>query len=334
MQDDASRNYWRLRLASSQPAILSHGRRRMRPLGRAEAPGDGEAARSLATDREIFAYFNKDNTIEKGAALNRIIDAWRGDNAAAGLSVLAHPPLPEAFAAALVEQLVELPDREKQSELSVLLSSAQPGVKMLVTQQLNNLFAARADGQRAAERHRANGALATDSAVTVGFEDRRSDYKPLISIEAPLQYELGGNHRSGSTLEPAKGESATGLRSTTVLPAYDPEAVPLSSKPPAPEYHSEACERAFRACQSHAASLRRDGHARAAADLEVKCYECYDRCNSMSEVIHGQTPTQGGRGMIKEGTAPFPRGKVRIRFGRPDVYEPDAEPVDPLDLFK
>jgi hypothetical protein len=143
MLNPAVRGYRRLRDPSILDSVPQRGGAR---------PGDAldddqQVRKSANTESAIQSYATARNPDEMSHWLNKIVESWRADNAAAGLSVLDHKPLPRDAGDRVAEALWSAPERDRQAALSGILARSDPGVKLHVAAQLNDLLATHADMQ-------------------------------------------------------------------------------------------------------------------------------------------------------------------------------------------
>lgn len=101
-----------------------------------------EARRSRATDNEIRAFLDAWRTGDGAAqknALNKIVEGWRADNAAGGVPVYAHLPLPKDFARVLARFAGGIDDAAGAPSITSVVAALDPGVRASVAQQIAGL---------------------------------------------------------------------------------------------------------------------------------------------------------------------------------------------------
>lgn len=104
----------------------------------AQSDSDEGVVRSLSTSRQIgdfFAAHAEGDKDEQTDALSRVIRTWRADNAASGLPVYAHGPLPKSFASVLIQLLGQESGTSVDRALSDIAASIEPDVRTSVAQQ-------------------------------------------------------------------------------------------------------------------------------------------------------------------------------------------------------
>jgi hypothetical protein len=142
MLNYGTQNYWRLRDENRRRdlSILDTALQRggMRPGDALD--DDGQVMKSPDTERAIQSFATAPDLHEKSHWLNKILEYWRADNSAAGLSVLAHKPLPDTAAGHVAEALTSVPEWDRQTVLSSILAKSDPGVKLHVSQQLGDIL--------------------------------------------------------------------------------------------------------------------------------------------------------------------------------------------------
>ena len=129
------------------PTVVDRARRKpwAAPPGR-EPPDDsaGEPQRSAATDQHIETFLDAlQNGVhaEQGYIFDKIVNAWRADNAAGGLPVYAHPPLPDVFADHLAATIKQLPEDDRKVHLEGITAKLEPGTRLAVLKQLGHAMA-------------------------------------------------------------------------------------------------------------------------------------------------------------------------------------------------
>lgn len=132
-----------------------HDRRRESVLGRAmgrktaalQKPGVAEeddaggVMRSRATEDQIYAFFGAwrdGDDAKQRDVLNKIVQTWRADNAAGGLAVYEHPPLPEKFARTMARMLDNM-GGAAQPAFGRVTAGLDPSVRTLVVQQIGGM---------------------------------------------------------------------------------------------------------------------------------------------------------------------------------------------------
>jgi hypothetical protein len=118
-------------------------RRRLSALGdRPPANEVDQAARSHATEKNIGSFFqgwNAGTEDAQGDALNKIVRSWRADNAAGGVPVHGHLPLPNEFAQTLADIMGEAGARGREL-FDGIVGKADPDARTLVAQQIAALI--------------------------------------------------------------------------------------------------------------------------------------------------------------------------------------------------
>lgn len=125
----------------SRESILSRARRK--PLGgspvRERVPGDDdEALRSAETRHRIQSFYDVlqgGDEAEQARVLGKIIESWRADNAAGGLPVYAHRPLPQDFARDLAG-IFKTPGAEGKATADAIAVRLEPGTSAALMQQI------------------------------------------------------------------------------------------------------------------------------------------------------------------------------------------------------
>ena len=123
---------------------LSRTRRKPPPGAPTREPPANDAdapQRSRATDHHIQTFIDAQQNgdhAEQGYIFNNIVNAWRADNAAGGLPVYAHPPLPDIFADHLAATIKKLPENDRNAHLEGITANLEPGTRLSVLQQLGH----------------------------------------------------------------------------------------------------------------------------------------------------------------------------------------------------
>ena len=220
----AAQNYWRLRNENRRrdvsilDAVPQRGGVRLDEA----RDDDQQVTKSLDTERAIQTYAAARDPDEMSDALNEVVRRWRGDNAAAGLSVLAHKPLPSGFAVDVAEHLGTLPDQDRQTVLSSMLARSDPGVKLHVAAQLKSSLMPGPVSQSPADL---GSATDEDAQAHASILRNRT---PKRYVEAEPSFRFSGNGgREGQDAQ--FGQQATGREyesRTLKRDSYDPLQVP------------------------------------------------------------------------------------------------------------
>jgi hypothetical protein len=142
MLNHAARFDWLVNHDQMRPSVLGRaiGRKALAPRTPGETrDDDDDAQRSPATDGEIHAFFDAFH-LGDGAgqqeALNKIVRTWRADNAAGGVPVHAHLPLPKAFAADLARLLQQSGADDEPDTTAHAVANLDMSVRTFVAQQI------------------------------------------------------------------------------------------------------------------------------------------------------------------------------------------------------
>ncbi len=130
MSDNAVRVY--LPVSHDQHRPLGRGARR---LPRTSVADEDEAKPSAATNAHVRTYLEAWATgdeARQNEALNKVVQAWRGDNAAGGVPVHGHMPLPTSFA----DTLVHILRAGDETSVERTVAAADASVRPLLKQQL------------------------------------------------------------------------------------------------------------------------------------------------------------------------------------------------------
>jgi protein required for attachment to host cells len=135
-------NRYELYHPALRPSVLGRaiGRKALTliPRNADEDVGD-EASPSNATAEHIRTYLDAwpgTSDAPRKDGLNDIVRTWRADNAAGGVPVYAHLPLPATFATTLARLVDETGGTEKQHLLDNVAAELDPSVRTLVKGQL------------------------------------------------------------------------------------------------------------------------------------------------------------------------------------------------------
>lgn len=162
--------------------------RKMRNLQRPGAADEDDAKPSPATEGQVRKFFDALHTSDDAAqsdALNKIVRTWRADNAAGGVPVHAHLPLPKAFAADLAHLLESAGDDDKSDAATHAVANLDASVRIFVAQQIA--------AQMTESLQRGGGSLAPAvgqdiSGVGVGRRGMGSAPDPRVNVHtAPLR---------------------------------------------------------------------------------------------------------------------------------------------------
>lgn len=102
---------------------------------------DGGAPRSMRTNIKIGEYFDavaNEDVAAQATALSDVARSWRADNAAGGLPVYAHPPLPTSFASTLSQIVAASSDNKPKAALAEAFSTSDAGLSDLIARQLKS----------------------------------------------------------------------------------------------------------------------------------------------------------------------------------------------------
>jgi hypothetical protein len=215
----------------------SFGRLDERMRGIEPDPGhrddDQQVSRSATTDHAIQTYMTARDPEEQSGALDEVVRGWRADNASAGLSVLAHRPLPAGFAEDIARQIGGLTAPDRQRALSEVLGKSEPGVKLHVVQQLSNLLRTGASAQDVVETGR------DERSASAGHAARNAG-------RSGRPFALMGGDEGWDGPPPSKPRTTRPFAATNRSPTNPP--------PPLPRPHPDSEKRAL--CQKV-----RDDHA-------------------------------------------------------------------------
>lgn len=114
--------------------------RKVRTLHQPGAADEDEAKPSLATDEHVRKFFDAwdvgdDDGLRE--AMGKVVQSWRADNAAGGVPVHAHLPLPKGISKVLA-RLVGETGREAARPFARVITKLDPGGQAVVAQQLND----------------------------------------------------------------------------------------------------------------------------------------------------------------------------------------------------
>ena len=112
--------------------------RKMRNLQQPGAADEDEAKPSPATDDQVRKFFDAWHAGDDAAqtdALNKVVQTWRADNAAGGLGVHEHMPLPGLFARTMARMLGDTSEAA-QPAFGKVIAELDPSVQTLVAQQI------------------------------------------------------------------------------------------------------------------------------------------------------------------------------------------------------
>lgn len=145
MFDNAAKDLWfrdnvRRNLLEPKPV-----RRPSRPAETDEEE-QGGAIPSQRTHQLIDAFFAAQEAGDKddlARTLNEVIQSWRADNAAGGVPVHGHLPLPSQFAEMVSERLAGLPAAKRGNGLETMLASSDPGARTMTGQQIREVLSTR-----------------------------------------------------------------------------------------------------------------------------------------------------------------------------------------------
>jgi murein DD-endopeptidase MepM/ murein hydrolase activator NlpD len=126
------------------PSVLGRvARSRAYSLQRKSDDDPDEAAPSPATLGQIRAYFDAwriGDEADQERALDKIVKTWRADNAAGGLPVHAHLPLPGKFAKTVAQLLESGSEVQQRPTVDRFIVKLDPSVRVLITHQLATLM--------------------------------------------------------------------------------------------------------------------------------------------------------------------------------------------------
>lgn len=224
MLNHAGRTYLPMFQDQLRTSVLGRAMgRKMRDLQQPGAADEDDAKPSPATDGHVRKFFDAWHTGDDAAqsdALNKIVQTWRADNAAGGVPVHAHLPLPTSFAQRLVQSWG---DAQTLDEVSARLD---PSVRSLVEHQLAHLTRPTPKSGEPARGGVSNEAeyRADVAGATRGLSDllgSRSTAHQALESEDRLQRSLG---ESGSLSRSSEGGRLilNGRRVQSVVPLSGP----------------------------------------------------------------------------------------------------------------
>jgi hypothetical protein len=116
--------------------------RKMHNLHGSGAADEDEAKPSLATDEHVRKFFDAWRVGDGAAqtdALNKVVQTWRADNAAGGLGVHEHLPLPGLLARSMARMLGDMSEAA-QPTLGKVIAELDPSAQTLVAQQIAGMM--------------------------------------------------------------------------------------------------------------------------------------------------------------------------------------------------
>jgi hypothetical protein len=216
--------------------------RKVRWLPKAGAPaekaGEHDAAHSQATEGYIRAFFDAWEAGDEYAgreALNKVVHQWRADNAAGGVPVHGHLPLPGDFAQSFARLANEASTTMKPA-FAALTASLDPGVKRSVALQLADLVNESSDELRQREFGNAGDERLSEVMLGRGVESLEAGWGQQggrrLSVRAIADRGRGLLPQSahvlrGNFLEEAYAQTAAyhdGIRDRTRAEMFDEDA--------------------------------------------------------------------------------------------------------------